>query len=201
MTALEIVKCQFIIPELTIRHYIKRLKPGAAPGSDGITGEHLKTAMNSKLPLHLSNLLSTCVRFGVIPDHFCHGLLIPILKKRTLDPSIPKSYRPITVSAIVSKILEQYIIDKCDEYRHNEAQFGLITNRSTSMASALAHNIGMYCLSKGSTIFYCSLDAEGMYDALPHSVLLQKTMNIIPDNLWRLLHFWYSHKNVVRRLG
>ena len=131
---------EFIIPELTIRHYIKRLKPRAAPGTDGITGEHLKTAMNS--------LFSTCVRFGVLPDHFCHGLLIPILKKRTLNPSIPKSYRPITVSAIVSKILEQYIIDNCDEYRHNEAQFGFITNRiitirSTSMASALAHDIGI----------------------------------------------------------
>ena len=116
---------EFIIPELTIRHYIKRLKPGAAPGTDGITGEHLQTAMNSKLPLHLSNFLSTCVRFGVVPDHFCHGLLIPILKKRTLNPSNPKSYRLITVSAIVSKILEQYIIDNCDEYRHNEALLGL----------------------------------------------------------------------------
>ena len=69
------------------------------------------------------------------------------------------------------------------------------------MASALAHDVGMYCLSKGSTIFYCSLDAEGAYDALPHSVLLQKTMNIIPDNLWHLLHFWYSHMNVVIRWG
>ena len=157
--------------------------------------------MNSKLSLHLSNLLIACVRFGVLPDHFCHGLLIPILKKRTLDPSIRKSYRPITVSAIVSKILEQYIIENCDEYRHNESQFGFITNLSTSMASALAHDVDMYCLSKGSTIFYCSLEAEGAYYELPHSVLLQKTMNIIPDNLWRLLHFWYSHMNVVIRWG
>ena len=38
---------------------------------------------------------------------------------------------------------------------------------------------------------------EGAFDLLPHSVLLKKTMDVIPDNLWRLLYYWYKHMEVV----
>ena len=41
-------------------------------------------------------------------------------------------------------------------------------------------------------MFYCSLDAEGAFDFLPHCVILQKSINIISDKYWRLLVKWYS---------
>ena len=104
-----ITDCTFIFPENQVRKFIKKLKLGSAAGLDGITSEHLRMAINSKLPLHLSNLFTICVTFGVVPDAFCHGSLIPILKKSTLNPSDPRSYRPITLSAVLSKILEQFI--------------------------------------------------------------------------------------------
>ena len=158
-------------------------------------------AINSKLPLHLSNLFTICVRFGVVPDAFCHGSLIPILKKSTFNPSDPRSYRPITLSAVFSKILEQFIIEQCKDIPLNGAQFGFISKRSTVMASSLAHDIGFYCVSLGSPVYYCNLDAEAAFDSLPHSVLLQKMMGHIPDHLWHLLHFWYSNMSVAVRWG
>ena len=41
--------------------------------------------------------------------------------------------------------------------------------------------IGVYANKVGSTLFYCSLDAEGAFDFLPHCVILQKSINIISD--------------------
>ena len=187
----------FIFPESKIKLFIRMLNSGSAPGCDGIASEHLKLALHSKLPLHLCSLFSLCIRFGILPDYFCQGLLIPILKKYTLNPSDASSYRPITVSIIISKILEQYIINECKHFKCNDAQFGFISKRSTQMATCVANDVGEYCLSRGSSVYFASLDAKGAFDLLPHSVLLKKTMDVIPDNLWRLLYYWYKHMEVV----
>ena len=68
---------------------MKDLKLNCSAGSDGVTAEHLKYAAGTKLILHLCNLLSTCFNYGVVPESFNHGILVPILKKSTLQlPSI-----------------------------------------------------------------------------------------------------------------
>ena len=69
------------------------------------------------------------------------------------------------------------------------------------MAAAVAHDIGIYCLERGSPLYYCSLDAESAFDALAHNVILLKTMDVIPDRLWLLLHYWYQYMNVRIRIG
>ena len=55
-------------------------------------------------------MFTICIKYGIVPTSFSHGLLIPILKKTTLDPTIAKNYRPITISNTLSKILELYIL-------------------------------------------------------------------------------------------
>ena len=54
---------------------------------------------------------------------------------------------------------------------------------------------------EGSTVFACSLDAEGAFDAIPHSVLFQKCFHAVPTRLWRLLDAWYSVISVRVRWG
>ena len=49
------------------------------------------------------------------------------------------------------------------------------------------------CVSKGSTVYMCSLDVQGAFDEIPHSVLLHKTIGIIPDLPWRVLCYWYGN--------
>ena len=46
--------------------------------------------------------------------------------------------------------------------------------------------------SSGSTVFYCSLDAEGAFDFFPHSVLLEKALGVVPDEHWRCIYNWYG---------
>ena len=42
-----------------------------------------------------------------MPYSFCRGLLVPVMKKANLDPTECKSYRPITVSSVISKMISK----------------------------------------------------------------------------------------------
>ena len=59
-----------------------------------ISGEHLKHALDTSLPLLIANMCTVCIRYGAISDLFCQGMLTPILNKVNLDPLNPKIYRP-----------------------------------------------------------------------------------------------------------
>ena len=43
----------------------------------------------------------------------------------------------------------------------------------------------------------CSLDAEGAFDAIPHSVLFLKAIDIIPDHYWKTMVQWYRNMTVM----
>ena len=78
------------VSEDQVKMYINRLKPGTSLGVDKISPEHLKFGLKTKLPKYLSLLLTVCIQFGVLPECFSEGLLIPVLKKTNIDPTIPK---------------------------------------------------------------------------------------------------------------
>ena len=179
-----------------ICHYIKRLKKGCSPGIDGIRTEHLTNALKTDLPLYLNNLFSSCLTFGIVPAQFCQGLLVPILKKNTLDPTKPNHYRPVTISVTMSKLLEHYILDECGNINYSEHQYGFVPKRGTQMAVSVAHDVSAFCLASGSPTFFCSLDATGAFDSLPHSIMFKRAMDVIPDKSWQILYFWYLNSSV-----
>ena len=55
------------------------------------------------------------------------------------------------------------------------------------MAISLARDVITHCVDNGTAVFACSLDAEGAFDALPHSILFAKARSIIQDHFWRFL--------------
>ena len=179
-----------------LRKYISKLKCGCAPGADGVMTEHLKYATGTRMIHYLSLMFSLCFKYGVIPVTFLNGLIIPLLKKPTLDPAEPKNYRPITLSCTLSKILELYILDVSDQNIFNDLQFGFISGRGTTTAASLANDVICYCNKRGSPVFTCALDAEGAFDVIPHDILFSKSIDVIPDHCWLILVNWYRNINV-----
>ena len=88
---------------------------------------------------------------------------------------------------VLSKLLDLHILDQCKNHELSAAQFGFIEGRGTGMATAMAHDVGSYCVTNGSPVFYTSLDAEGAFDFLPHSVIMQNCIGVLPDNIWFLV--------------
>ena len=132
-----------------------------------------------------------------LPDSFSTGLVIPILKKPHIDPSKASNYRPITISVMFSKLLEMYCLERCSDHEMHPCQFGFVNHRGTNTAISLAHDVSAYCLSRGSPIYICSLDAEGAFDAIPHEVLFSKAAPILPDHCWRIMYCWYRSMTAV----
>jgi hypothetical protein len=89
----------------------------------------------------------------------------------------------------------------CSDYDFSASQFGFVPNRGSGKAVALAHDVGVYANACGSTVFYCSLDAQGAFDFLPHSVLLNKAIGVVPDGYWNCVYNWYSNMCVFVRWG
>ena len=103
-----------------LQNFIKLLKPGCAPGIDGIRTEPA-SGMNTSLHLYMS-IFSVCLKYSSVTDEFCFGLLVPILKKSTLDPTLSKYSVPITISVTMLKILEHFILEKCGYDTYNGEQ-------------------------------------------------------------------------------
>ena len=185
-----------LLSEDKVKKCIKRLKSGRAAGHDCILPEHLKNALHTSVPAIIHNMLIICGMFGVIPASFQLGILSPILKKPTLDPTAAKNYRPIIVSTTMSKLLEYIILDSVSHHPFHKSQYGFIHQRSTNMAISLANDVIKYTTSRGSSVFACTLDAEMAFDGIPHSVLLYKAIDIIPDPWWRILFCWYNNLTV-----
>lgn len=183
------------VSEFHIRRLLMKLRLGCAPGADGITAEHLRFARYTQLPFHLSSLMTLCLRYGCMPAAFNLGLLIPILKKPNLDAKNPANYRPITISSVTSKILELYVSHKSNK-EFDPAQFGFVAHRGTTTAISLAHDVGMYCLSRNTPLYMCSLDAEGAFDGIPFPVIFKKAAASMPECCWRLMYTWYGGMHV-----
>ena len=125
----------------TITSIILNLKKSPTAGCDGITASHLFYALSEPLVEVLCDTYSAIITTSTVPSIFETGIIIPILKKPTLDPNTPSNYRPITISSVHSKIVEMTLIpdDTADE-----TQFGFRKGRGTTMAVSLAHDMVKY---------------------------------------------------------
>ena len=85
-----------------VKKYIRKLKAYSTTGIDQISSEHLKAGISIKSSKLLSHVFTVCIQHGFVPEAFTKGLLIPILKKPNIDPTLPKHYRPITISVTIS---------------------------------------------------------------------------------------------------
>ena len=105
-----------ITPAFILVH-IRCLKPGKAPGSDGLQPENLMYG-TVKLFEHLAILFQASITQQQVPDTVCEDLVMCIFK-RNKDPKSCDAFRPITVSSTIGKLLDELIYNemstKCDQ--------------------------------------------------------------------------------------
>ncbi len=99
---------------------------GCTAGIDCISAEHLLLAKDSKVTDYLVTLFSLCINYGIVPETFAPGLLIPLLKKPNSDPSVASNCRPVVISVTFAKLFEIYMLDRCGEYEFHDLQLGFV---------------------------------------------------------------------------
>ena len=129
-----------------------------------------------------------------MPNIFTTGVIIPVIKKSTLDPNVVKNYRPITISSVHTKAIESFIIPSAEIY---DNQFGFRESRGTAFACNLLNDVTSYCKSRNSPLFLATLDAEKCFDSICHVSLFLKLIDVLPTYQWLLLYNWYRKLNAV----
>ena len=178
-----------------IESSIRKLKRNSSPGIDGITGEYLINGTSDTLRTFLVSLYTIMLKYNCVPTIFNTGVMVPVLKKPTLNPSDPSSYRPIIISSVFSKLFELLIIPSEVPLCNN--QFGFRAGYGVYNGLNMLNDLMCYCKGNDTNIFLCSLDAEKCFDTIWHSGLFYKLSNVLPDIHWRFLLTWYKTLDVV----
>jgi hypothetical protein len=100
-------RTEVIISKWHVETIVKTLKKNKCTGLDGITPRHLQHG-TELLYEYLALLFQMCIEQGITPANFHGGRTSNILKKNK-DPLLCKSYRPITVSSVISKVFEKVL--------------------------------------------------------------------------------------------
>lgn len=109
------------ILESEVRHAIKSMKKGTAPGPDNITADLLR-AGNGPLEALLAKHFNHYLSIGRIPDQWKESRTILLFKKG--DRENIANYRPISLLSVVYKIFTKILLNRMerilDDYQPNE---------------------------------------------------------------------------------
>lgn len=155
---------------------INKLHSNKATGLDGIPARMLKLAA----PIIVNSLVDTInssLREGCFPDMWKLAKVFPIFKDG--DRSDCNNYRPISILAVVSKLIEKVVFNQLYDYLISnnllsEHQSGFRPSHST--LTALLKNT-IYWLSNmdsGKLNLAVFIDLKKAFDTVDHEIVLQK---------------------------
>ena len=121
-----------------VHKHITSLKNKKAADIHGITSEHLKYA-SPQLVQILTYLSNQIIASGKLPASFKQGIITPVLKNGK-PAKQPNSYRRITITSIVGKIIEKHLLQnirsKLDPVQCC-SQFGFTKGNSPTCAALI----------------------------------------------------------------
>ena len=134
--------CEFSpVSSREVRQLLKDLDPSKAAGPDEIPPTALKMVAD-EIAFPLLIIFNESLATGVLPDEFKIGHLHPVLKPGKSNSKEASNYRGITLTCILSKVLEKAVHRQL--YQHLESsgalctsQFGFCRGHSCSCCSQL----------------------------------------------------------------
>ena len=115
--------CNILFTPNLVRRAIKRLKSNSTGGPDGVPPS-LFTNCCEELCFPLSLFFTFCFNHNVIPTEWLYAYIVPLFKKG--DATIAQNYRPVALTATMSKIMESIIKDQMLQFLMAR---GLLSNR------------------------------------------------------------------------
>ena len=167
-----------VTPEAVAKK-LKELDPSKAQGPDKIPARVLKELSN-ELAYPISVLFNTSLETGELPDDWKSAEVIAIYKKKG-KRSDPANYRPVSLTCILCKVLENIVRDLMVEHMdkqdlYSTSQHGFRKKRSciTQLLEVMDNFTYMILIEKGYDIDVVYLDFKKAFDSVPHERLLNK---------------------------
>ena len=111
-------QCSFSIEPVSVVDVIKiikGLKNSSATGVDYIDTRTVKLAAELIAPA-LAHVINLSISTATFPEIWKLFKVIPLLKSMSADPLLPKSYRPVALLPILSKVMEKAIFSQLAKY-------------------------------------------------------------------------------------
>lgn len=148
-----------------------------SPGQDGISYKMLKLLNDNSLST-LLNVYNKIWQSGILPPSWNHSIVHPILKKDK-PPSAPTSYRPISLTSCLCKLMEKVITSRLVWYLEShglfcDAQSGFRQGRTTHDHISKLYNDANIQLKHQGLMKAIFVDLEKAFDMVWHDGLLCK---------------------------
>lgn len=189
-----------------IKNFAKFLKPFKAAGEDGILNILIKKLPDNGFKF-LETIFKSCFLLGYFPNSWKIAKIVPVLKPGK-DPTIPSSYRPISLLSSISKLLERIIHKRLSHFIEENnifinEQFGFRFGHSTVHQ---VHRITNYIISNRNNKLSTGmalLDLQRAFDSVWQEALISKINNYdFPTYLVKMVcSFLNNRKFFVQILG
>jgi hypothetical protein len=123
------------------------------------------------------NLVNAALSSGTFPSQLKSAIVLPLLKKPSLDTEILKNYRPVSNLSFVSKLIEKVVALRIlDHMKDNnlldEMQSAYRSGHSTETALLRVHNDIVISVDQGKGVALILLDLSAAFDTVDHEILL-----------------------------
>ena len=193
---------QILLTPTKIMEAIVGMKGDTAPGPDGICARLLKGTREA-LNIPLFFLYKKSLEESQVPTSFKYSHIIPILKPGC-NASKPASFRPISLTSNLCKILERIIRAQIIEFLESNSllhhgQHGFRRGRSCVTQLMEHYDNIVTALESGQNLDVVLLDYAKAFDCLDFGVLLHamKSKKIQGPVLKWLYHFMTGRKQCV----
>ena len=174
---------------------IKSMKNNKAADMSGLTAEHIKFGGDVLVDC-LTSVVNDILKSGKIPDVFKQGVITPVYKKQGKPANDPNSYRRITITSIVGKLVEKIHLDSVTEMLskvQSKLQRGFTKDTSPSFGSLILTEAIAESIDNGKPLFTTFIDATKAFDVVWHDSMLVKLYDAgIQGYKWTFLNEWYK---------
>ena len=185
---------------------INRLKRSSSVDPDSLSPEHL-TYAGPLLKSWLCKVFNIMVNFEAIPYQFKAGIIVPIYKGKGKDPLLPRSYRGITLTSIITKTFEHLLLDhmlpvlidnSVPHLNQTAYQHGV---SSTDATFSCQETISKF-IRDGDSIYSCFYDLASAFDTIEYHILLSHLKKVgVSGKAWCLIKDWYTNVSSSVKVG
>ena len=138
------------------------------------------------------------MNFEAIPSQFKMGIIAPIYKGKGKDHLLPGSYRGITLTSVIAKTFEHFLLDcmlpvlsdNCTPHLNQTAYQSGVSSADATFSCQ--ETISKFIRDRDS-VYSCFYDLASAFDTVEYPVLLSHLKKEgVSGKAWHLIKDWYT---------